>query len=75
MMRITEEQEKKLYSETAKKMFKLLDRDDYVWATEFEIGAMLDSADDYTNDTMEKDGKHYGYDYTACCVWTEKAEL
>lgn len=69
------EQEKKLYSETAKKMFKLLDRDDYVWATEFEIGAMLDSADDYTNDTMEKDGKHYGYDYTACCVWTEKAEL
>lgn len=69
------EQEKKLYSETAKKMFKLLDRDDYVWATEFEIGAMLDSADDYTSDTMEKDGKHYGYDYTACCVWTEKAEL
>lgn len=69
------EREKKLYAETAKKMFKMLDRDEYIWATEFEMDAMLDSADDYTSDTMEKDGKKYGYDYTGCCVWNEKAEL
>lgn len=69
------DREKKLYAETAKKMFAMLDRDEYIWATEFEMDAMLDSADDYNNNTMEKDGKVYGYDYTGCCVWNEKAEL
>ena len=65
------ERQAKLYTETAKKMFEMLKKEKYVWATEYEIECMLDSADEYTPDTMTKDGKRYGYDYEGCCVWHE----
>lgn len=67
------DREKKLYEETAKKMFNLLKTEEYVWATEFEIEAMIESSDKSTYDTMTKDGVNYGYDFTGCCVWREEA--
>ena len=63
------EQQKKLYKETAKKMFEMLDIEEHIWATEYEIDAMLEASDDYTPTSMIKDGVEYGYDYEGCCVW------
>ena len=67
------DREKNLIKQTAKKLFDKLKRDEYIWATENEIECMLEDADSYTYCELEKDGRKYGYDFNACCVWTDDA--
>lgn len=68
------ERQGKLVKTTAKKLFDKLKEDEYVWAMEWEIEAMLECADEYDYCTMVKDGVKYGYDFDGACVWRETAE-
>lgn len=58
----------------ANRLFKEVDRTNYIYVSEAELDIMLAYSDEFDYGTMIKNGKPYGYSDEALCVWDESME-
>ena len=65
---------KKEIKQVSDRMVEELQKDSYVFATEFEIECMLESSDDFDDDKMVLNGVAYNYDLEGGVVWNKSAE-
>lgn len=65
------DKQRKEEEEVADKLFKEIERNEYIYANDAEIDAMLENCEEYGYEIMWYKGKPYGYSYEAGCVWAE----
>lgn len=57
----------------AQKMFEELKKEDYLWASKYEIECMLENSDSHTATTMTVGDMVYNYDFDGQIVWNDAA--